>query len=278
MGGFLSFNSPLMRFMSKVTDLIILNLIFIFFSLPLFTIGSSMTALYYVALKMADNTEGSIPKQFFNSFKSNFKQATVIWLIIVAAVMVFWIDISAFIRNQEHYASPVKIIVFIFGIVLVVTALQVFAVLAKFDNTIGQTIKNALVIALTQLIKSIAILAFWLLPIAAVIINLRLLPVIITVGFSAPAYLSSLLLNSTFDKILNPEPLPERKYKDPFDDDDDEDDDDEDTDVNNEDETSENEVSESKVSEHEVNAKETDGNIDVINTAKENKNSEEKDG
>lgn len=271
MGGFLSFNSPLMRFMSKVTDLIILNLIFIFFSLPLFTIGSSMTALYYVALKMADNTEGSIPKQFFNSFKSNFKQATVIWLIIVAAVMVFWIDISAFIRNQEHYASPVKIIVFIFGIVLVVTALQVFAVLAKFDNTIGQTIKNALVIALTQLIKSIAILAFWILPLAAVIINLRLLPVIITVGFSAPAYLSSLLLNSTFDKILNPEPLPERKYKDPFEDDDDDDEeDDEDMD--------ENEIDEDEASECEVGEHEKDDNVDVLNTTKENENNEEKDG
>ena len=42
-----------------------------------------------------------------------------------------------------------------------------------------------------------------------------------TVGFSVPAYLSSLLFLGTFDKILNPEPLPERKFRDPFEDDED---------------------------------------------------------
>lgn len=221
MGSLFSIDSPLMKFLTKVADLVILNLLFILFSLPIFTIGASMTALYYVSLKMADNTEGSIVKQFVKSFTSNFKQATIIWLIAIFAIIVFGIDIYAFIRNQGNYASPVKLIVFIFGIIIVLVILQVFAILAKFDNTVGQTIKNTFVIALTQLIKSVAILAFWIIPPVAVFFNLRLLPVMFTVGFSVPAYLSSLLFLGTFDKIINPEPLPERKFKDPFEDDED---------------------------------------------------------
>ena len=74
-----------MRFLSKVADMIILNILFLITCIPIFTIGASMTALYYVTLRMVSGEEGPVSKDYFRSFKQNFRQATVIWLILMSS-------------------------------------------------------------------------------------------------------------------------------------------------------------------------------------------------
>ena len=86
MGRFFDLDSPLMSALNKLADLISLNILVIICSLPVFTIGASMTALHYVVLKMVRNEEGYIIKSFFKSFKQNFRQATIIWLILLVLI------------------------------------------------------------------------------------------------------------------------------------------------------------------------------------------------
>ena len=74
--------------MGRVADLIMLNVVFLICCLPIVTIGASLTALHYVTLKMTRNEESYIIRSFFKSFKQNFKQSTLIW-ILMAAVAVF---------------------------------------------------------------------------------------------------------------------------------------------------------------------------------------------
>lgn len=69
--------------MGRAADLMILNIVFIICCLPIVTIGASLTALHYVTLKMVRNEESYIVKSFFKSFKQNFKQATIINLIML---------------------------------------------------------------------------------------------------------------------------------------------------------------------------------------------------
>ena len=83
--GLFNYDNPVWRFIGKLGDLIILNVLWIVCSIPIFTIGASTTAVYYVTLKMVRDEEDSTIKSFFRSFKSNFKQATAIWLILLAA-------------------------------------------------------------------------------------------------------------------------------------------------------------------------------------------------
>ena len=96
MGGLFDLDSPVMRFLSKMADLIILNLLAFVCCLPIFTIGASMTALHYVLLKIVRNEEGYVVRGFFKAFKSNFKQATVIWLILLAVLFVLLGDFMIF--------------------------------------------------------------------------------------------------------------------------------------------------------------------------------------
>ena len=76
MGRLLGLDSPPMKIMGKFADLICLNFLALFCCIPIITIGASMTALHYVALKIVRDEEAYITRSFFKSFKENFKQAT----------------------------------------------------------------------------------------------------------------------------------------------------------------------------------------------------------
>ena len=91
MGKIFSLDSPFVQFMNRVADIMWLNILFVICCIPVITIGASVTAMYYVTLKMVRNEESYITKSFFKSFKLNFKQATAIWLIILAAGGLFYI-------------------------------------------------------------------------------------------------------------------------------------------------------------------------------------------
>ena len=80
MSNFFNMDNGLFRALGKLADLMLLNILFLVCSLPIFTIGASFTAMYYVTLKLAENEEGYIARGFLKSFKQNFKQATIIWL------------------------------------------------------------------------------------------------------------------------------------------------------------------------------------------------------
>ena len=87
--------------MGRVADLIMLNVVFLICCLPIVTIGASLTALHYVTLKMARNEESYIIRSFFKSFKQNFKQATVINLIMLA-VASYPLHGSAYCRQYRR--------------------------------------------------------------------------------------------------------------------------------------------------------------------------------
>ena len=85
-------DSPLMNFLNKVADIMILNALFILCCLPVFTIGASLSAAYYICYKMIRNEDSYIVKGFFKSFKENFKQATVIWLFVLLIAGILFVD------------------------------------------------------------------------------------------------------------------------------------------------------------------------------------------
>lgn len=93
MGKLFNIDSPVMRFLGKVADLMILNLVTLVCCIPIVTIGASLTAMHYVLLKMVRDRECYIVRSFFKSFKANFKQATVIWLIILLVLVIFAADL-----------------------------------------------------------------------------------------------------------------------------------------------------------------------------------------
>ena len=150
--------------MGRVADLIMLNVVFLICCLPIVTIGASLTALHYVTLKMARNEESYIIRSFFKSFKQNFKQATVINLIMLAVAAILYMDLRI-VGNIDGTMSQVLYIVFFaFGILYMMVFLYIYPVLAKFYNSIKNTFRNAFLMAIRHLPYTVLMAVITLLP------------------------------------------------------------------------------------------------------------------
>lgn len=129
-------DNPVWKYLGRVWDAIWLTMLWIVFSLPIVTIGASTTALFYVAQKIVKDEEGTIIKQFLEAFKSNFKQATIIWLILAAAGGVLGVNLWFYQQADTSFAKMFMIVLIVFTYVYLMVAHYIFAVLARFDNSV----------------------------------------------------------------------------------------------------------------------------------------------
>lgn len=139
------------RALSRLFDLILLNVLWVLFSLPVVTAGASAAALYSVMLKIVANEEGYIVRGFWEAFKSNFKQSTVIWLILLAVGAALGAD---FVIVSSFTGAPARVGMALLGaaVFLYLTELIfVFPLIARFENTTLEMMKNAVVIPLARL-------------------------------------------------------------------------------------------------------------------------------
>ena len=145
------------HFLDKVGDIFFLNMFFVISCLPIITIGAAFTALYYTCFKMADNKEGSsILKLYIKSFKSNFKQATVLWILMLAVL------VGAYASYVGWYYTENNMLLMLTGFILIIVSLFFplqYPLLARYDNTCFTIIKNSFILALTKF-KSWAVVFF----------------------------------------------------------------------------------------------------------------------
>lgn len=197
---FFELDSPLMRIMNRIADLMILNLLAAVCCIPIITAGASFTALHYMSLKLARNEECYIVRGFFKSFRRNFRQATIIWLIFLLVIAVFAADFYI-ISQMESFSTAVSALITVVAILVLFTGTFVFPVLAKFDNSVFYTIKNAFVISVLQFPKTILMLILNCLPWILFVFVVHMIPLCILFGFSVPAYASAFLYNKFFKKL-----------------------------------------------------------------------------
>lgn len=207
---FFDMDNPFFRTLGKLADLMILNLLFILCSIPIVTIGASLTGMYYVTLKIAENEEGYIAKSFFKSFKQNFRQATVIWLIALVLGIVFGLDLYILSAAEGTLFDIVKMAITATLIIYLITLIYVFPTLARFYNTIRGTIRNAFLMSVANLPRTFLALVVTVGSVLVTFINgytlVYGLLVWILAGFSLVAYANSFLMKKIFAKYSPQEP------------------------------------------------------------------------
>lgn len=201
-----SMNSPLMRFLGKVGDLMILNLLFLVTSVPLVTVGASLTAMNYVALKMVRGEDGSVARDYFRSFRRNFLQATAIWLLLVLFGFLLWYDLSSVWGQTGAVQTAVKMLSVIACAATVMILLYVFAVLSRFDNTVRGTLKSSVALALRHPGRTVSV---FMLPFSCGVLTFYTYTTIrwgllawLLIGFSAVTYFNAFLMRKTFDEAI----------------------------------------------------------------------------
>lgn len=140
---FFSVDSPFYRFLTRFMDVLKLNFMWILFSLPIITIGASTVAAMSVALKMVDDEEGYIGRSFIKAFKENWKQGIVLGIIAIIGIYAVYLDFQFF--NAIEGNPIMFLIIGIVSCYLIFTGLiYAFPLVARYENTLINTIKNSL--------------------------------------------------------------------------------------------------------------------------------------
>ena len=226
-------DSPLMRILNKVADLMILNVATLLFCVPGFfsgyvalqiymsegvinlpailmfvvlsiPIGSALTGMHFVLLKMVRGDEAYIIKDFWKSFKLNFKQASVIWLIFEVAGFLLIADYKIYM-GSDTFPKIMLIMTGVVAIVIFIIYIYVFPVLSRFSNTIANTIKNSFLMSVLGLPRTLGMIlitgASFALPVLGATLIYRIFPIYLLFGLSLPGFLCALLYSPLFKRF-----------------------------------------------------------------------------
>ncbi len=188
-------DGPAMRFITKLAYSAYLNILWFICCLPVFTVGASTTALFYVSLKVAKDKESHLTRAFFHSFKENFRQSTIIWLILLAAGLLLGVDGYVFYHmrfDSVLWALGTAVFIVILAAYAIIL-MYIFPLLARFDNTVKAMFKNALMIGMRFLFCTVLMALIYF--IMAVIVIRVFTPAIIF-GEGLCALLCSYLLSN----------------------------------------------------------------------------------
>ncbi len=152
MDRFFRFDNGFMRAMSKLYDIIFLSVLWVVFSLPVVTMGASTTALYYTSVKVILHERDYVFSSFWKSFKENFLNATIFWLIFMAIYVILgtniWMAVSVFGKS----AGVVMQVVYIFLMILLsLMSVYIFPVQSRFVMGKVQILKLCLLMGMKHL-------------------------------------------------------------------------------------------------------------------------------
>ncbi len=192
MAGFFSPDSKLYRFMTKLTELFVLNIMWLLFSLPVVTLGISTIAAYTVALRIAEDNEGYIAKDFLKAFKSNWKQGIPMSFITILCIWAVYLDFQIYNAALEN-AVIFLIIGIITAYIFTFSLLYVYPLLARYENTIFNSLKNSFRIGMKYFLRSLLLIVLLALEIVIMFFNYTTMILIVLIG---PAF--AFLTVSTF--------------------------------------------------------------------------------
>lgn len=196
----------IVRILTKIFDLILLNILFIVCSIPVITIGASITALYTVLLKMTENEEGYIARGFLSAFKKNFRQSTIVWIILMIIGVLIAIDITIIFSAKGTIRNIGFFLISIVSLFYIMEFIFIFPLIAKFENTTVQMFKNAVLIPASSLPAAIMVMIIVVMCIAVTFLNQTtiLYGAIIwnVIGAALVGYAVSYLLNAIFRPFL----------------------------------------------------------------------------
>ncbi len=198
---FLSYDSPFGKIGTMIFDLIWLQILFLITSIPLITAGASFTAMHSVVLKLYRENGGSVTRDYFRAFKENFRQGTLLWLLYLAAIFILVTDYLVASRVPDVFLRTVLQLLPIPLIALGLTLNWVFVLLSRYQNSIGQTLKNAVVLTVSRPLTSIGMLLIAAVPVALLFFVPNLMPLVLFMGITAAAYMRATLYSRIFDQL-----------------------------------------------------------------------------
>ena len=197
---FFDLDNPVMRALSVAADLLVLNVYPMLCCLPVVTAGPAITALNDVLIRMSRGEEGRLTRTYFRAFRGNLKKGVLLGLLVLLA--------GAFIRFDDlaarAYIPLLRYPIAATGVIALGIAMYAFALLARYENTLAGTLKNAAALAVAFAPRTLGMLGFaaalWVLGIRFYRVGA---PILLLFGLALPCYVNIALLRPVFDQLEN---------------------------------------------------------------------------
>lgn len=196
----INLDSPVIALLTTVADFMILNIMFIVCCAPIVTIGPAVSALYTIAMREARHEGGYIFTPFLKAFKNNFRQTFLLSIVyfLIGAVLVFGLKFWWRRADFSMVDQVMLIVTGVFAFAYLLSLLYVFALNARFENTVLKTVKNALVLAVFNLKETILLSMISVLVIVLMVFTKGIWVFMMIGGFAVCIYVKSLLLIKVF--------------------------------------------------------------------------------
>lgn len=199
-------DSPLMRVLSRAADVIVLNLLFVVTSLPIITLGGSLTALHSTAMKLVRGRCESVTGDYLRAFRENVRHGSQLLLVLVglAGVLAAW-----YLVVTTFVGGVVQLVLLVVWLVLVVqlalTGLFAFPYLATFDDVSSRVLRNARLMSWRHPLAALVAVAMTALPITLTIFYPRMVVyglLWFAFGFALIAVVQGMLFTRVFDTYI----------------------------------------------------------------------------
>ena len=202
MDRFFDSENPVMRFLSRLVDLAVLNIVTVIYSLPLVTFGGAMAAMNYVLLHLVRGDETYVIRMFRKSFRDNFRQGVPEGLLVILIAVITAVDMWALHGSDSRLLTVMMIIITIAAVFIFVTAVYMFALQSRYENTVKGTIVNAFRLSVGNLPSTAAMAAAWT-AWAFVLVYLHKAAALafLLYGFTLPGYICAMLMDRIFEKL-----------------------------------------------------------------------------
>lgn len=200
------YNSPLMRFLNRLADIMILNVLYVVCCLPIITAGAATTALYSCTMKLDEPDEQRIIRRFFRAFCADYGRSSALFFIWAVAMVLVLINLWFYFVLLRDVDGWYRILPMIPTVLLLLFSSYLFPLQAYFDNGFWQLLKNALSLALVHLPMTAVITAINCIPVLLLYFKTDVFVYLMAVwtlfGFALIAYMNGYLCKTVFHKHL----------------------------------------------------------------------------
>ena len=209
----LKYDSPLMSFINTVLDLFLLNLLCLICCIPIVTIGPALAAKYDVAMRIVRREEPTVFRPFFKAFKENFKQALIIWIVLLGACFLLYIDWNWIFSVGIGTVSPFYLMAAILTTLIVsFIIMTIFPIIARFQVTVKEAFKTAVLFSMVYFVGLLSVSIIAGFSVFLCIKYIRFLPAVLVLSHVVVVFSLCLILVRGFKKL-------EEKYADTEDED-----------------------------------------------------------
>ena len=195
-----SYDNKFFDLMNRIMDWFLLSILWIVFSIPVFTFGASTTALFETVHKVLRKDKGYVWRTFWNTFKTNFKRSTIVWMIQLGILLLLFADMKIM---QMFLAQGTKsgLLYYFFLVslgVMYVWVIYTCVYIARIEDNVKVTMKNSIMLALMSLPWAVLVLALFIGTVLLVI----LFPIGVVIVPTCLFFLYDLILMHVFGKYV----------------------------------------------------------------------------